>query len=107
MKLDPATIAALITALTSLVGAPLIQVIKEQLGIQGKAAVGLTTGVAIALAVLVQVVNGELAGFDFTLDAVKNVAALIFTVATIFYKLFMGQPAAAKPKAIIDPTDEG
>lgn len=98
-KVSPEAIAALILAVTAILGAPIIQIVKETLGLSGKLAVVTASVVSLLLSALVAFLNGAFAGFDFSLQSIGALAAVIYSVANLYYKLIMTGKADAKPEA--------
>ena len=73
------------------VGMPLIQWLKEALGLEGKAAVWLTIGVSIALALSALLISKELAWGDFSPERILGAVGQILAGATLAYKLLRGE----------------
>lgn len=82
----------IMTLLVGLLGSGLTQFLKEKYGLEDKAAVLLTAGVAAVLAITEMVLMGKL---DWTTLDLQNFPAYftgVFSVATLYYKLLGKQP---------------
>lgn len=77
--------------LVGAVGSPLIQWLKKQYGLEGKAAVWLTLAVSAVLAVLALLLCGELSAAAFTAENLLAVLGQILSAATLVYKLLGGK----------------
>jgi hypothetical protein len=77
--------------LVGAIGSPLIQWIKQQFGLEGKAAVWLTLAVSAVLAVLALFISGELSAVEFTSENLLTVLGQILSAATLVYKLLGGE----------------
>jgi hypothetical protein len=73
--------------LVGAIGSPLIQWLKTQFGLEGKAAVWLTLGVSAVLAAGALLLSGELAAADFSPENLLAVLGQILSAATLAYKL--------------------
>lgn len=78
--------------LVGALGSPLIQWIKKQFGLEGKAAVWLTLAVSAGLAVLALFLSGELNAKEFTPENLLTGLGQILSAATLVYKLLGGEP---------------
>ena len=83
------TVQIVITGLIGLVGIPLVQILKKQLGWDGPKAALLSAGVAVVVALIALFGAGQLSIYDFTLDNFAVVFTSVFTVATLAYKLLL------------------
>ena len=78
--------------LVGAIGSPLIQWIKQQFGLEGKAAVWLALAVSAVLAVVALFISGELNAAEFTAENLLTVLGQILSAATLVYKLLGGEP---------------
>lgn len=80
-------IVTVILIVTGLIGMPIINALKEKMGLSGNAALALASAVSIILAVLVTLLSGQFATVDWSLPSLVNAATVVFAAATIFYKV--------------------
>jgi hypothetical protein len=73
--------------LVGAIGSPLIQWLKQQFGLEGKAAVWLTLGVSVVLAASALLLAGELNAAAFSAEKLLAVLGQILSAATLAYKL--------------------
>lgn len=73
--------------LVGAIGSPLIQWLKMQFRLEGKAAVWLTLAVSAMLAVGALLLSGELTAAAFTAENLLAVLGQILSAATLAYKL--------------------
>jgi len=83
-------IMLVITAISGLLGVPIIQFVKKQFNLKDKPALAIATGVSLALGLVVVILGGEFAGADLNLENVGGAFTAVFTFATIVYKAFLG-----------------
>ena len=74
----------------ALLGVPLTQAIKNWLGWSEKAALALSAVVAFGIALVEVWLDGKVDFVGLTPADVPGVFGLVFTVATVYYKLFSG-----------------
>lgn len=75
--------------LVGAVGVPLVQWLKQLIGVKGKSAVWLTVSVAVMLSIAALFVSKELALTDFTLLNLTTVFGQVLAAATLAYKLLL------------------
>lgn len=76
--------------LVGLLGVPLTQAVKNWLGWSEKAALALSAVVAFGVALLEVWLDGRVDFIGLTPADVPSLFGLVFTVATVYYKLFSG-----------------
>ena len=76
-----------ITALTGIVGMPLIGWIKSKFKIDGNVALGLAVAVSFALGLVIAFVNGQITGALVDPKQVADAFGVVFTTATVLFKL--------------------
>ena len=81
----------IVTIIVGLLGMPLTNWLKAQLGVDGKQALILTALVAGLLAVSELMLTGALVPGEITVANFPGVFGLVFATATIYYKLFSGE----------------
>ena len=75
--------------LVGTLGVPLVQWLKQVVGVQGKSAVWLTVAVAVILSIAALLLGDELALSDFTLPNLAAVFGQVLAAATLAYKLLL------------------
>ena len=86
-------IGLVIAAVSGLLGVPIVQYVKGLLGWEDKKALGLAAIVSLALGLVVVVFGGEFTGADITLENIGAAFTAAFTVATMYFGLFIkGKP---------------
>lgn len=84
-------ILLVIAAITGIIGMPIIQFIKVKFGVDGNWAVLIATVSSLVLGFLVAFFGGSLAlGEPVTLELVMESAGIVFSLATVFYKVMLG-----------------
>jgi len=76
--------------LVGALGVPLINWLKKELRVAGKAAVWLTLGVSVVLGAAALLLSQELSWADFTPENLLGVIGQVLAAATLAYKLLMG-----------------
>lgn len=85
-------VTLIISAITGIIGMPIIQFIKTKFALDGNWALLIATGVSLILGVLVAVFGGALAiGEPVTLDLVIESATVVFSLSTVFYRILLGE----------------
>jgi len=79
-----------INLLTGVLGMPLIQWLKEKMGLKETRAFLLAAVIAVILAIVDQILAGALSLQTVTLENFYEVFASIFAISQIFYRLFEG-----------------
>lgn len=80
-----------IAAITGIIGMPIIQFIKTKFNVDGNWAVLIATGTSLVLGFLVALFGGQLVTSEpVTIDLVVESAGIVFTLATLFYKVLLG-----------------
>lgn len=79
-----------ISLLGGLVGVPLTQFLKNQFDLKDKGALSLSAGIAALIAISELLLTHQLDILTITIDNFPNVFGLVFTTATIYYKVFCG-----------------
>jgi len=90
--IDPDLILAVMSIIAGFFGKPLINVIKDLFKWEDKQAVWTATGVSLALGLLVVFAGGEFSGATVDLPTIGAAWSAVFTVATLFYKVFWNEP---------------
>ena len=70
------------------IGVPLVGLLKNRLGWDGKKALWLTAGVSVGLAVGVLLYSGDLTTAEISWANVAGVFGVVFSAATLVYKQF-------------------
>ena len=83
------TAQVIVSGLIGLIGVPLTQLIKKQLGWDGPRAALLSAGVAVVVALVALFGAGQLHIYDFTLNNFAVVFTSVFTVAQLAFKLLV------------------
>ena len=83
----------LIAMLVGLIGIPLVNFLKQQFNLVDKAALLLTSGVSVLLALAVLFVMHMVQVSDFTWENAASVFGLVMSTATIVYKLMNKEEA--------------
>ena len=84
-------ILLIISAITGIVGMPIIQWIKKQFNVDSNWALLIASVVSLALGLAVAIFGGQIAmGEPVTLQSVIESAGIVFAGASIFYKVLLG-----------------
>ena len=84
-------VVLIISAITGIIGMPIIQWAKNQFELDGNWALLLATIISLILGFLVAIFGGQITiGQPVTLETVVQSATVIFSIASIFYKLLLG-----------------
>lgn len=81
-------VVLIITAVTGILGVPIVQAIKNKLGWSGNAALSIAVAVSFAIGLVVAIVNGQVTGDLVDPKQVADAFGVVFTVATVVFKLF-------------------
>ena len=76
-----------ITAITGIIGVPIVQALKDKFGLAGNAALGLAVAVSFALGLIVAIVNGQVTGALVDPKQVADAFGVVFATATVLFKL--------------------
>jgi len=79
-----------ISALAGLFAVPLVDLIKKWLKVDGKMALMIATLASLVLAFVSVFLSGKYTGVPLDLDVLVEAMGYVFGVATLFYKLFLG-----------------
>ena len=77
-----------ITAITGILGVPVVQFLKNKFGWSGNAALSIAVAVSFAIGLVVAIVNGQVTGDLVDPKQVADAFGVVFTVATVVFKLF-------------------
>ena len=77
-----------ITAVTGILGVPIVSWLKEKFGWSGNAALGIAVAVSFALGLVIAIVNGQVTGELIDPKQVGDAFGVVFATATIVFKLF-------------------
>jgi len=77
-----------ITAITGILGVPVVQYLKAKFGWTGNAALSIAVAVSFAIGLAVAIVNGQVTGELIDPKQVADAFGVVFTVATVVFKLF-------------------
>lgn len=84
-------IVSIISIISGLIGMPIIQFFKSELGLRDKSALYLAMGISIVLGVISVVLGGIIdPAMPITAETALKAIALSFSFATVFYKLLLG-----------------
>ena len=77
-----------ITAVTGILGVPVVQYLKTKFGWTGNAALSIAVAVSFAIGLVIAIVNGQVTGELLDPKQVADAFGVVFTVATVVFKLF-------------------
>lgn len=83
-----------ITAITGIMGVPVVQFLKNKFGWSGNAALSIAVAVSFALGLVIAIVNGQITGELVDPKQVADAFGMVFTTATVLFKLL----SEGKPK---------
>lgn len=81
-------VVLIITAVTGILGVPIVQAIKNKLGWSGNAALAVAVAASFVIGLIVVIVNGQFTGDLVDPKQVADAFAVAFSAATIVFKLF-------------------
>jgi ABC-type Mn2+/Zn2+ transport system permease subunit len=76
-----------ITAITGILGVPIVQALKDKFGLAGNTALGLAVAVSFALGLAIAIINGQVTGELIDPKQVGDAFGVVFTTATVLFKL--------------------
>jgi len=79
-----------ISVLAGLLGVPIVDLFKKWFNVDGKMALMIATLVSLVLAFVSVFLEGQFTGAPLDLDSLVEASGYVFGVATLFYKLFLG-----------------
>lgn len=91
----------LITVITGIVGVPIIQWLKNQFGWTDRPALILTMIVAFVLGAIEIVLSGQVDFGNLVFEDLPVAFTIIFTAATVYYKLFKGTEGILGKKLLV------
>lgn len=77
----------IITAITGVLGVPVVTWLKQAFGWSGNAALGLAVGVSFAIGLVIAIVNGQVTGELVDPKQVADAFGVVFATATVLFKL--------------------
>ena len=77
----------IITAITGVLGVPVVTWLKNSFGWSGNAALGIAVAVSFAIGLAVAFVNGQITGALVDPKQVADAFGVVFTTATVLFKL--------------------
>jgi ABC-type Mn2+/Zn2+ transport system permease subunit len=76
-----------ITAITGILGVPVVTWLKNQFGWTGNAALAIAVAVSFALGLAIAIINGQVTGELIDPKQVGDAFGVVFTTATVLFKL--------------------
>lgn len=86
----------IISAISGLLGMPLIQAIKKWLKVEDTSALLVASVVSLILSFVVNIANGQLVGGEVTMDNIIKAAGVVFYTANLFYRVIVSYPQKEK-----------
>lgn len=77
-----------ITAITGILGVPVVQFLKNKFDWSGNAALSIAVAVSFAIGLAIAIVNGQVTGELVDPKNVADAFGVVFATATIVFKLF-------------------
>jgi ABC-type Mn2+/Zn2+ transport system permease subunit len=77
----------IITAITGILGVPVVTWLKTAFGWSGNAALGLAVAVSFAIGLVIAIVNGQVTGALVDPKQVADAFGVVFATATVLFKL--------------------
>ncbi|MDD5170529.1 MAG: hypothetical protein PHN75_17060 [Syntrophales bacterium] len=77
----------IITAITGILGVPVVTWLKNAFGWSGNAALGLAVAVSFAIGLVIAIVNGQVTGALVDPKQVADAFGVVFATATVLFKL--------------------
>ena len=77
-----------ITAITGILGVPVVQFLKNKFNWSGNAALSIAVAVSFAIGLALSIINGQVTGELIDPKQVADAFGVVFATATIVFKLF-------------------
>ena len=90
MVLTVELVSQVIVLVAGLLGMPIVEFFKRHFQVAGNVALGVALGVSFVLAAAVAFATGQVSAVPVSIEEVGSLWAVVFSIATVFYKLFVG-----------------